>query len=343
MSRLVAEISEQPAALDRLVTTSGGHIRGVGAALAGVRGVLLVARGSSDNAARYAQYLLGYSAGVPALLATPSLLTVYHTAPRLEGFAVIAVSQSGQSPDILAVLEDARAQGCPTVAVTNDTASPLAAAATHVVDLCAGPERSVAATKTYVNSLAALALLTSGLAGQPGLAEDLARLPGTMDRALQQAWAATAPLARLRYALQCVTVARGFEYATAFEVALKVKELAGVIAEPYSAADLLHGPIAAVGPGLPVVLIAPRGRAVATLAALRQTLRARGAEIIAITDDADTQADATCTLPLPSGVPEPLTPLVSVLPGQVLAVTLTRDRGADPDEPVGIAKVTRTR
>lgn len=351
-SLLDAEIAAQPTALRRLVATEAEGMARRGQRLRGERitGVMIAARGSSDNAARYAQYLFGVRNRLPVALAAPSLFTLYERPPDLDGLLVVGIPQSGQSPDIVAVLEEARRQGRPALALTNDVDSPLAAAATDVVDLCAGEERSVAATKTYVNSLAALALLSGGLdegsasgSGAEAVAAALEAMPGALEEALAEARARTDCLDRYGDAGQAVVVARGFNHATAYEIALKVTELTGLAARPYSSADLLHGPIAAVSEGALAVLVAPSGRALQAVSGLVGPLRERGVSLVTCSDDPGLLSEGACSLPLPAGIPEWLSPLVAVVPGQVLAVTLARARGADPDHPAGLRKVTRTR
>jgi len=338
------EIDEQPEAVARLLDREDDAVARVAAALrrAGVRTVTIAARGSSDNAARYAQYLLGVRHRLPVGLAAPSLVTRYGAPPRLHGGLAVGLSQSGRSPDIVAVLEAARADGSPTLAITNDTSSPLAGVADHVVALHAGAERSVAATKTYVTSLAALALLSAHLGGGGDLVAGLRAVPDLLARAIAGARAAVDALADPAPLASTLTVGRGYNYATAFEVALKIRELTGGGAVAYSSADLLHGPVASVGPGSPVLLVAPTGVVSADLAELAGSLRDRGARLAVIADDPALLAAADDPLPLPPGTPEELSPLVAVVPGQLLAARLAAAAGIDVDRPLGLAKVTET-
>ena len=347
MSRLEVELREQPAALARLLEREAAGALALGRRLAagGVRLVVIAARGSSDNAARYAKYLFGAHNRLPVALATPSLYGLYRRPPRLDGALVIGVSQSGTSPDVVGVLAEASAQGRPTVAVTNTPGSPLAAAADHLLAMHAGEELAVAATKSYVNSLGALALLSAGLEGDPARVEALRRVPAALDRAIADSSPAAGRAAArlLADAPACAVVARGFNHATAFEVALKLTELTGTLAAPFSGADLLHGPIAAIAAGFPVVLVAPSGEVLPQLLEVRAALRQRGARVLAIADDPGVLAAADAELPLPAGLPEWLSPLVAVAPGQVLAMELARRRGVDLDRPLGLRKVTITR
>ncbi len=343
MSWVEAELREQPAALRRLLAAESANAVGLARELArsDVRYFLIVSRGSSSNAARYAQYLLGTRNGYPVSFATPSLYTLYESPPRLDGAAAIAISQSGESPDVVAVLEEARRQGCPTLAITNDVDSPLAQTAEWTLPLHAGEERSVAATKTYMNSIGAVALLSAAL-GSDGL-DELARAPDWVSAQIDRSLADAPRVDSYRGADGGVVVARGVNYGTAFEIALKIRELSGSAFEPFSAADLLHGPIAALGPGRPLVLVAPSGPALESLRAAVPRLRERGAPIVAITDDDELLREADTCLPLARAVPEWLSPLVTVVPGQVFALRLATLRGGDVDRPPGLTKITRTR
>ena len=340
-SHLEREIREQPDAV-RAALRSAGPAADALAARLRERGpleqVLIAARGTSDNAARYAQYLVGARLGVPVALAAPSLASQYGApvVPRGARALVLAISQSGRSPDVVGVVESARAAGVPTAAITNDPASPLAGAADAVLDLAVGVERSVAATKTYTASLAVVARLIGALGGD----DRLARLDGVPERMAQAIDLATAhvPALDAHYGTRhLVVVGRGYHYATAMEIALKVRELTGIIGEGFSPPDLLHGPIAAVARGTPALLVAPSGAVRASVLEAGAALADRGAVTIRLDDAPD--AD----LPLPAGVPEELSPLVAVIPGQVLALRWAQLRGAPIDAPPGLTKVTETR
>ena len=246
---------------------------------------------------------------------------------------MIGVSQSGRSPDIVSVLEAGRRDGSLTVAITNEPGSPLAQASEHVLPLLAGAERAVAATKTYTTSLGALAMLSAALEGDASRWAELERVPALVAAAIEANAALAEKVARYRYAEHFVVVGRGFNYSTAFEIALKMKETSYLVAEPYSPADLLHGPVAMIDRGFPALVVAPSGRVLADLASLIDTLDERHAELVAISDDTCVLARARVALPLPSGVPEWLSPLVAVVPGQLFAVALARTRGLDPDQP----------
>lgn len=338
-----AEIRQQPEVADRLIRQGWEEARRIVEAVRRFQPALavLAARGSSDNAARYGQYLLGAFAGLPAALATPSLFTFYRRPPRLDRAWVIGISQSGRSPDIVEVVREARRQGGWTLAITNDPASPLATAAHAVLPLYAGEERAVAATKTYAAQLIALALLAAAWTEEPAMREDLLRLPEAIARALETEEAAREAAASWQHAPHGVVIGRGFNYATAFEIALKLKELTYIVAEPYSSADFMHGPIALVEPGFPVFLVAPGSTFRAEMAHLARMLRERKAHLTLCSEDPELLATADVGIPLPA-IPEWLSPAVAVIPGQWFAVSLARWKGLDPDRPRGLQKVTET-
>lgn len=345
MSQVEDEIREQPEALSRLIADGTEAAETIAARVRAFtpRLVIIAARGSSDNAARYAQYLFGAHNRLPVALATPSLFTCYEAPPALDGALVVGVSQSGQSPDIVAVIESGRSQGALTLAITNEPGSPLGLAAEHTLPLLAGEERAVAATKTYTSQLCALAMLSAALEGRPERWAELARVPGFVERAIGLSAPVHEGVARFRKAGRFVVVGRGFNYATAFELALKLKETSYLVAEPYSPADLLHGPVAMIDRGFPVLLVAPSGRVLADLARLAETLETRRAETVAISDDPGILARARVGLALPAGTPEWLSPMVAIVPAQLFAVALARARGLDPDHPRSLSKITETR
>ena len=317
MSLARAEMAEQPAVLERLLRDPA-----IAAARAAVerrrpRYAVIAARGSSDNAARYAQHLFGRFWGLPVALAAPSLHTLYDAPMRYDDALVIGISQSGASPDVASVVAAATEQGALTIAITNEPDSRLGTAARHVIDLGTGPERSVAATKTYTASLGAVAALVG----------DVAAIPDAMARQLERE--VDVPMWE-----RVAVIGRGANYGTAFEAALKISELTGAVAVPYSSADFLHGPIAIVEPGFPILAFAPAGP---TLPGVREVLDAAGdADVTVVSDDpviADIELER---------VPEWLSPLVAVIPAQQLAVGMAEQMGRDVDRPPGLKKVTRT-
>jgi glucosamine--fructose-6-phosphate aminotransferase (isomerizing) len=344
VSWLESELREQPEALARLLERQGERAREI-AGIFGredVRYVVIASRGSSSNAARYAQYLLGRAHRVPVMFATPSLYTIYEQPPRLDGAVVLGISQSGASPDVASVLAEARRQGRPTVAVTTVLDSPLAREADSVLLLEAGGERAVAATKTYMNSLGAIAMLFAAVDG-PAAETELQQLPEQLERQIAMSFDTAPPLAEYADAIGATVVARGVNYGSAFEIALKIRELSGLVVEAYSPADLMHGPIAAIREGWPVIVVAPSGPARPSVEGLVLPLRERGARIIAVSDVGAVLRRAQTKLPLVARVPEWLSPLTAVVPGQVTALRLAEQRGLDLDHPAGLAKITLTR
>lgn len=328
-ARMATEIAEQPAVLQRLLDHAE-PIEAIGARIRAFapRFVLLGARGTSDHAALYAKYLTEIELGLPAGLASPSTATVYGARPDLHGGLALAVSQSGGSSDLIDWLTAARAGGALTVAVTNTPDSPLARAAELAVDIQAGPERAVAATKTYTAQLLALHLLLVGRAGTEAL-------PAAAERTLARDGATAA--GRYRYAERVIVTGRGYSYPTAREAALKLMETNYVSAQAFSAADLLHGPLAMIDSGVPVLAVVPPGAAGAALAEPLHRLAEAGADVLRIGDvpgaDLPVVAD---------GVPDRLRPVLEILPLQQLARQVAVDRGLDPDRPRGLAKVTST-
>lgn len=342
---LAREIHEQPAVLAALLDAERSRAETIAAALRnrpGLAFVLIAARGTSDNAARYAQYLFGVANRLPVALATPSLFTLYGAPPDLRRALVIGISQSGESPDILAPVEEGRRQGAATLALTNVPDSPLARAAEFVLPLHAGVERSVAATKTYTAQLLALAMLSAALRGDDQGWRELALTPEAVAAALTLDGEIRQRAERYRYLDRLITSGRGYCYGTAFELALKLKETSYLLAEPYSPPDFLHGPVAIVEAGFPALLVAPTGATFADMLAFARTLAERGAELIAISDQPELLALARTPLRLPHPLPEWLAPLAAIVPGQLLALHLARAKGLDPDRPRGLSKVTRT-
>jgi glutamine---fructose-6-phosphate transaminase (isomerizing) len=273
------EIRQQPDVIAQLVERERGRVEAIAAEVraAQPRFALIAARGSSDNAARYAKYLFGVRHKLAVGLAAPALYTMYRSPPEVSDALVIGVSQSGQSPDVVAVVADATRQNALTIALTNEPDSPLARAATLCLPLGAGEERAVAASKTYTSQLAALAMLSAAVSGDEEPWSDLEALPDAMRAALATAEAARAGASALAGATRIAVLGRGFNFATAFEAALKLKETCYLAAEPYSWADFLHGPIAVLDRQFPVLVVAPSGAASADAA--RSQRRSPSAEL----------------------------------------------------------------
>jgi glutamine---fructose-6-phosphate transaminase (isomerizing) len=338
------EIAEQPEVLGRLLDRGWSEVQAIAAALgrSEIDQVLIVARGSSDHAGLYARYLFGIHLGLSVTMAMPSLITRYRRAPRLRRTLVIGISQSGQSSDLVETLRDAAGQGAPTVVITNSPASPLAEAADHVIDIAAGPERAVAATKTYSAQLAALAMLAAAMSGDQALRRELDTVPDAARAALSHRRTITRAAERYRYMEQGVVLGRGFHYATAFEWSLKLKELCYVVVAPYSSADFRHGPIAVVDRGFPVFAVVSSGPVAEDMRALLRDLRQlHGAELFVISDREDALEGAQTGIPLAAS-PEWLAPLTAILPAQIFCSALTAVKGYDPENPRGLSKVTST-
>ena len=343
-THLFREIHEQPQVLRRLLDKEAEIINRLAEEIHArqIQHVVIAARGTSDNAGRYAQYLFGAVNGLVVALATPSLFTIYKRPPSFGNSLVLGISQSGKSPDIVAVLAEARQQGVLTAALTNEPESELASNADHVIDLHAGLERSVAATKTYTSELMAIAMLSASLVNDRRMMADLQKIPEVVSETLSMEASIAEIVPRYRYMRDCVVIGRGYNYATAFEIALKLKELTYTIVEPYSSADFLHGPLAVIEHGFPVIVIAPSGDMSAEMGRFMRTLKGRQAEILVISDAAEILDLAQIRLQLPVPVPELLSPLTAVLPGQIFAMYLAAIRNYDPDKPRALRKVTET-
>jgi glucosamine--fructose-6-phosphate aminotransferase (isomerizing) len=344
-TQLFNEIQQQPDVLTRLLTTQTEVITQLATEIQRrkINYVMIAARGTSDNAGRYAQYLMGAVNKLVVALATPSLYSVYRQPPEIGNALVIGISQSGKSPDIVAVLAEARRQGALTASITNVPNSDLSREAEYNIMQQAGKEHAIAATKTYTSQLAAIALLSATLAESSDMFRELSHIPLAVANALTLDVRISEVVQRYRYMRDCVVIGRGYNYATAFEVALKMKELAYIVAEPYSSADFLHGPLALVERGFPAFVMAPSGVLLPEIKQFIHTLNERGAEVVVVSDDDETLDLARIPLRLPQAVPEWLSPITAIVPGQLLALYLAHVKDYDPDHPRGLRKVTETR
>ncbi|WP_165987478.1 SIS domain-containing protein [Streptomyces sp. YIM 98790] len=348
---MAREIAEQPAVLRRLLDEGAARIRAVAGEIAAraPRFVLLTARGTSDNAALYAKYLLEIRLGKPCGLTSMSVTTAYNARQDLTDVLVITVSQSGGSPDLVASTKAAREAGAITLAVTNNPDSPLAAVSEYHIDILAGPERALPATKTYTASLLALYLFVDALGaggGGPaaaGAAGAAGELPALAGKILARGPEIRSLAARYRFAERMVITSRGYGYPTAKEAALKLMETSYIPALSYSGADLLHGPLAMVDNVSPVIAIVTEGHGGTALRPVLERLADRGADLMVI-GPATAVAGASAGFVLPTeGVPEELQPVLEILPLQLLAHEVTIARGQDPDAPRSLAKITETR
>lgn len=338
---MAAEINEQPDVFARILVEDATRIRAAAAAVRArkPRFALLVARGTSDHAALYAKYLIETRLGLPAGLVSPSATTIYGARIDARDVLLLAISQSGESPDIIEPVVRAREGGAITVAITNAPGSPVATVAEYHLDILAGPERAVAATKTYTAELLTLFLFINGLRGHG--AEEAHTLPEKAREALASDAAVAALSVRYRFAEQLVVTARGYNYPTAREIALKLMETSYLVAHAFSGADLLHGPLAMIDRGFPIIAVIPDGPGGKALLPVLQRLRERGADTLVL-GNAEAAALGTVGLELPRDVPEALSPLLAILPMQQFAWHLARLRGGDPDQPRGLQKVTET-
>lgn len=342
-STLEAELRSQPEVLAASLAPARSASRSALALLRrpDVTHLVVAARGSSDNAARFAQYLFGRHLRLATYLAAPSLFAPGN-GPDLSGAAVLGISQSGQSPDVVGVLEAARNQGRPTLAITNDPDSPLAGASDVLIELAAGPERSLAATKTFTASLQAIAAIAA--AGDSHLAPDLDHLSDLLSGVLDRALATFHPGADLGPDLDhafLTTVGRGTGYAAAMECALKIREVSGVRAEAYPVPDLLHGPIAANATGSAAWILASPSYPRDYWLDIVGRLAAAGVRITVTAPDG-VELGAGAHHRLPAGLPYWLFDFLAVAHGQVAALRIGEARGRDVDRPAGLAKVTRT-
>ena len=345
MSKMLDEIREQPAALERTLQRERGPIERLRSIFERDRPrlVMLVARGTSDNAAQFGRYLLEIATGIPVTLAAPSVLTLYETRLHLDHALVIAISQSGESTDTNVVLERAREQGARTLGITNEAGSALARLAEHVVLVHAGREQSVAATKTYTGQLLALYLVAYALGAKID-AQQLAIVPAWASRALELEPEMARRAEYYRGMDHAVVLGRGLNYANAFEFALKLMETCYVVAERFSTADLMHGPIAMVEPSFPAFLFAPSGVTWPGMRAMVEKLAGLHAEALLFTDPSNREAAAmgghAVVLPVP--LDELFTPIPYVIPAQLFAALLAEQKGLDPDRPRTLSKVTKT-
>jgi glutamine---fructose-6-phosphate transaminase (isomerizing) len=343
-SAMAREIRETPARIAALLTEGRAEISDAAAAIsaAAPRWATIAGRGTSDHAATFGRHLLETHVGMPTGLAAPSETSAHHAPLDWHGGLLVAVSRSGQSPDVVAVTEAARAGGAVTVAITNAPASPVAVAAEFVIDCRSGPEHSVAAKRTYVAELVVLAALVERLRPDAEVAAGLQGLPDTLARSIERAerWlASTAIVDEFGAADRALVVSRGYNLATALEIARKLKETCGLSADGYTTADLQHGPVALAASDVPSLAIRPPGDMGARVDDVVARLATSGRAPWSIDAGAATEGRL---LGLAMDLPDTLSPAAFVLPGQLLAEAVARRRGLDPDAPRGLTKITLT-
>ena len=343
-SILEKEIFQQPDVIRNLVTTKSTQIGSLADTLRKKppRFILLAARGTSDHAAIYAKYLLSGINKIPVGLAMPSLFTLYHRTPILHDGLVIGISQSGQTPDVRAVLEEAQRQGVPTISITNAADAPIANLADYNIILEAEEERSVAASKTYTGQLTSVAMLSAYLSGDEKRIADLDNLDVYITEALSQKSVTKSIAERFSKKNHIAIVGRGYNHCTTHEIALKIKELSYMVAQPYSAADFRHGPIAMLETGFPVLAIAVKGKALSDMESMIESIRWTDADLAIMTNAPWLYKLTKTPIRLPEEMPEWLSPIVGTIPGQLLALHLSLAKGIDPDKPRGLKKITLT-
>ncbi|MGB6482859.1 MAG: SIS domain-containing protein [Candidatus Acidiferrales bacterium] len=343
MSRMMAEIHEQPEALRRTFEAERAHAADFKkfAAAQDFRLIVLVARGTSDNAALFGRYLLEIATGIPVSLCAPSVHTLYGARLDFRRALVIGISQSGAGTDINLVLKNARKQGAFTMAITNEAKSAMARAAEETFLVRAGKQRSVAATKTYTGQLMILYLMAFALGRQIEL-ESVGEIPGRVRETLKLAAEIRTMVQRYRYMRQCAVVARGLNYANAFELSLKLMETCYIVAERFSSADFLHGPIAMIERDFLVILFAPAGKTFAGQRQMIKRLAGLRAETVAITSADMRLPGITETIRVPGKIPEIYSAIPYIVPGQLFAAQLAEVKGLDPDRPRSLQIVTQT-
>ena len=340
---MLQEIAEQPAALRKTIAEEQSKIERLGAALKQreLDLIVLVARGSSDNAALFGRYLLEITAGIPVSLSAPSVHTLYQSKLNLKRALVIGVSQSGAGEDINRVLENARECGAFTIGITNEPTSVMVELVDETLLMHGGRERSVAATKTFTGQMILFYMLAAALS-KGGRAIEYRAIPDLVARALEQKSAILELVQRYVFMENCVVVGRGLAYANAYEFALKLMETCYVVAERFSSADFLHGPVAMIERHFPVILFAPPGVMLQGTKDLIKRLGELRADTLAITGDLEAAASCTRSIIMPGEIDEFLAPIPYIIPAQLFAALLAEAKGLDPDAPRSLSKVTRT-
>ncbi|MBZ5550296.1 MAG: SIS domain-containing protein [Acidobacteriia bacterium] len=344
MSLMLEEIRQQPDVLARILQQERGKIRELGETLRkrSIRLIVLVARGSSDNAAQFGRYLLEIATGIPVSLAAPSVYTLYGAKLRLDHALVVGVSQSGEGEDINRVLIEARACGAFTVGITNEAGSSMVSSVDVPLLIHGERERSVAATKTFTGQMMIFYLLAEALAGTSAVTQGFERVPEFCARTLAHEAAIRELAERYTFMENCVVLGRGLLYGNAYELALKLMETCYVVAERFSTADFFHGPLAMVERHFPVILFASPGAMLPGVKTLAHRLKELRAETVVITSDAELAAICSRVVPMAPEISEFLAPIPYIIPGQLFAALLAEAKGLDPDTPRSLSKVTRT-
>ena len=342
MSLMLDEIAEQPAALARTISEERAKLAKLGQTLKSrdIDLIVLVARGSSDNASLFGRYLLEITTGIPVSLSAPSVHTIYNAKLKLDHALVVGVSQSGEGEDINHVLQNARDCGAYTVGITNEQDSSMTRLVDEALFTQGGREKSVAATKTFTGQMLLFYMLAAELS--TGRSVNYEAIPEFVEQAIQKKAAITELVERYVFMENCVVVGRGLAYANAYELALKLMETCYVVAERFSSADFLHGPLAMVERHFPVLLFAPPGEMLPGVKSLIERLRELHAETLAITSDSEVAGLCTRSIMMPREIDEFLAPIPYIVPGQLFAALLAEAKGLNPDAPRSLSKVTRT-
>jgi glucosamine--fructose-6-phosphate aminotransferase (isomerizing) len=338
---MLKEIAEQPQVLERTIAAEREKITRIGDFLRSrdIDLIVLVARGSSDNAALFGRYLLEVTTGIPVSLSAPSVFTLYNAKLRLDRAVVIGVSQSGEGDDINQVLENAKSYGAFTLAITNEAESSMAKLADETLLIHAGRERSVAATKTYTGQMLHFYMLASAI-GDKRL--EYSKIPDLVEKSLELKVTLEEQAQRYVFMENCVVVGRGMNYGNSYELALKLMETCYVVAERFSSADFFHGPLAIVERRFPVILFAPTGVTRQSSIELLNRLKELHADSLSITNDSEIASLSTSSVMLSAEIDEILSPIPFIVPAQLFAALLSEAKGLDPDAPRSLSKVTKT-
>lgn len=345
MTKMWNEIWEQPLVLERCVEHNGPELKKLLDAIAArqINQVLIAARGTSDHAAVYGKYIIELLTGVPTSLAAPSVFTIYGKTLHLKNALVIGISQSGMAADVLEVLQGAKAAGALTVGITNDKNSDIAKEVMHHLSCEAGPEKSVAATKTFSAQLMLLAQLAAGWASDKALLKELETVPERISHTFEAASIIEENVARYRFMEECFVLARGLNYAVALEAALKIQETNYVRAKAFATSDFMHGPIAMIERDIPVIIFAPNGPSLEDVSQMIERLRASQIELLVVSNNPDVRAKGACSFPIPPTDNDMISPFFNTVVAQMFACKLSLAKGLDPDSPRGLKKVTITK
>ena len=345
MTQMWLEISEQPKALENCMLQNKDTLEAIVTKLKekDIQNVIIAARGTSDHAAVYAKYLIETKLGIPVALAAPSVFTLYNKSLVMKNSLVIGVSQSGRAEDVIEVIKSAKAQGAPTVAITNHDDSPLAQQAEFHLYCATGVEKSVAATKTFTAQIYLLAHLVAFWSQDEAFKKELAEVPSLIAKTIAGVDQIKNKVARYRFMSECFVLARGANYSIALESALKVQETCYIRAKAYATSDFHHGPFAMIDDHMPVLIYAPKGESLKDITEMIGKLKNAGADLLIVSNDAATLALADCAIEIPDVDNDFITPFMNVVIGQMFACNLSVLRGLNPDSPRGLSKVTITR